>query len=79
MLESCSVCAADERELPRSWLEHAVSKDQANVHVGNDNPSSFGWVSHSQNIFGFDSDDALGRLKANSVQTASASIDPEIT
>lgn len=81
MLESCSVCAADESELPRTWLEHAVSNDQGSVDVDeqHDLPSSFGWVSHSQNPFGFDSDDALGRLMANSVQSATASIETDIT
>jgi hypothetical protein len=73
VLESCSVCAADEKELPRTWIEHATS---AGHDMEQDPTGAFGWVSQQDSKhLGFDLDDPLGRLKENSVQSASADIE----
>lgn len=55
MMEGCSVCTCDEREVPQNWLDGG--------NGGNGAPE--GWISTAASQFGFGSghDEALGRVQ----------------
>ena len=57
MMEGCSVCTCDEREVPQNWLDGTSEKS------GNGAPE--GWISTAASQFGFGSghDEALGRVQ----------------